>query len=321
MATALATAVMLSHAGCFPFSPGKDGSGAAGPGSGGSTAHGSGGSGGTTSGVGGAGGQGVGACDLAAPLQGTPLIRHFINEGQDMTLNNAPGLLGFPLTISEGDNDPTWAVETYHSALSWSTVQGNGKASAQNSNQVLPPTSSELTIEAVVRVVSVSDGIELEDASQILYIGSPSGEVGTISLRVRSSTPDGMNTQFSLDGRRQSANSNEVFGCWDYRLLTTDPMVVHAVFTASSSGVISNLYVDGIAQDRSPTAGCDGPDDNMGYLAFGDSDRYVLGNRQAGGRSINGSIYYAAVYSDALDPGPDGEIIANVNRLRCDDDN
>ena len=290
---------------------GASASGAGGSNTGGSTGVGT---------VGGAGGQGGAVCDSAAPLRGTPLVRHFINEGEGIILNSAPGLPDFPLTISQGDNDPTWVVETSHSALSWSTIQGSGKTSAQNLNQILPIASSALTIEAVVRVVSVSNGPNVEDSSRILYVGSPSGEVGIISLGVRSVTPDGMATQFSLAGRRQSVNLNEVFGCWSYRLPTTAPMVVHVVFTTGAMGVKADLYVDGVAQDRSSMIGCDGPGDDMGFLSFSDGDWYVLGNRQAGGSSFGGSVYYAAVYGVALDPGPAGEIMANVDRLLCDDD-
>lgn len=127
----------------------------------------------------------------------------------------------------------------------------------------------------------------------------------------------GFSIGFQSDGRRLifSGNSTaQFYGVWP---LPPDDGIPHVYTVVVDSTqptleTAAQLYIDG---RRGP--------DNMGLSVISgpitiDPDGFLcLGNRQIGGRGLEGQIFYAAYYDTVLN---DAEILANAGRLLIDND-
>ena len=254
------------------------------PGAGGQTS--TGGEGGTpTGGSGGVGGAGVGGLD-----DGGVIVRYFIDEaasGMPEILLNDAIQPPFNLALDYNTGNMSFVDTATGRGLSWQDEDGRDAAVAPlGSGKVLERLTGKTaaTLEAVVDVVAAS-----VNCSRIVSIGDD-GESGTFSVCQQSSPPE-------LEIRLNQATK----GTANVDLTTMGRVVVHAVFDGEHSAAVERcrLYVSGVFQSNTidPT---DLPVEGE-TLAPISSQKLTIGNRgQNFQRSLEGNIYYAAVYDTAF---------------------
>ncbi len=237
------------------------------------------------------------ACLVARGL----LARYFLDEaesgdGPNHALDSAPNPLDLPI-----DKDDNMSYSTYggNTGLEWQTAGGNGSAFISVAGTKLATIDGQVsaTIEAVIEVRSVING------SRVVNFGQGS-EGGLFTLRLQSE-----------NNPRLWWNHETVMGSWD-RDLQDIRAVVHVVYDSNQGDPDDRrrLYVDG--QLVAPTGG-DPPGMGAGIDLFLGDPEFSLGNRANGNRAMEGVLYYAALYTEALSQD---EIYYNVAILELDDD-
>lgn len=213
-----------------------------------------------------------------------------VREGEKLTLDGEAGRVG----------------------LRWSAIGGNARVEAAFPSTATPPSKllfskAELTLETVV---SVTDAAVEGVPSRILYVGTDTGEHGKYSLSAGDSDAMGnRELQFHVFVGSQA----QFVGQWFIPPEEIErPCVLHLVLNAAE-GVV-DLYVNGdvrtnVMLDRPPADYVFTWAESTWYL--------VLGNRRSGGRSLRGSIQYAAVYGKPLTPE---QVKANAATLAKSDD-
>lgn len=297
---------------------GPDLSGASSGGGGGGTAGDASGAGGGEggSGAGGAGGAGdIEDCtrDASCLTDDGLVVRYFLDEAalrivptQVEDAADAP----LSLALTTGPEMGFVGDGAGHSGLAWTAASGNSRASAPIDGtkiQSLLHGSRAGTIEAVLRIAEVSS-----QGSRIVHIGSGT-EPGRFTLR--SDRPGQVDFWW---------NGTNCGGSWDVRI--PERAVVHGVLDTTvqePAAARLRLYVNGAPAPRLTPAGgyCAEdarlPDVDAALDLLPEGRHFVLGNRESGGRTFAGALYYAALYARAL---TDAEIQRHVAGLLASDD-
>lgn len=224
------------------------------------------------------------------------IARYFLDgitsEGQLVDSGPEPAL---SLDVVRDGDKLTLGGEAGRMGLHWADVGGNARVEAAFPSNATPPSKllvskAELTLEVVVSVEAAAvDGV----SSRILYVGTATGELGKYSLSA--GDPDEMGNR-ELQFHIYIGNRTLFVGQWFVPSKELErPCVLHLVLNAAE-GVV-DLYVNGDAQtNRVP----DRPPADFVFTWMEPTWYLVLGNRRSGGRSLRGSIHYAAVYGKPL---------------------
>jgi hypothetical protein len=239
----------------------------------------------TTTGAGGSGVGGYGGESAGLTSKGL-LARYHIDEATSGQLpaklnDSADAPLALPITYGA----EMGFFEDGNAGLRWTVTGADGRASApvDGSKVTALEGSSTGTIEVVLSLSAVTS-----NWSRISHIGS-SDEVGRFTL---------------LSGEANTLmawwNTNDQLGAWNIGLTGLGRVVVHVVLDTNqvTPADRARLYLDGVVQ--ADISGATPPALGAGIeLATG--RHYVLGNREVGGRTFMGTLYYAALYTSALD--------------------
>jgi hypothetical protein len=266
-----------------------------------SFSHGSlGGDGSTTSPEAGPGGEA--AVDAALPLiDDGLLVRYFIDEassGQTPTqlVDSAPSPLPLDLhyTTAMSFAEPA----AHQRALRWTMVDDDGRASIPVNNTKISSDldpSDTFTIELVIDLRAANGG-----ECRFLTVAEGLAGYGAIALV----TNDLVSLNFHLGTSTIS---------WSVSF--TQRLVLHLVVDTTQTVAADRvlLFVNGEAATRtggtSPSQNYDPPILINDYL--------TLGGVEGAGRSMDGDLYYAAIYTKALTPA---QVATNVARLAANDD-
>jgi hypothetical protein len=280
--------------------------GVAGSGGVGGHAGGTGGSAGSTP-TGGSGGTGAsGGSPMPVLVDDGLIVRYYLDEaadGQQPTelVDRAADPLPLPLSwqpemsyVQDGEGNR---------GLEWTQAGANGMASAGvDGTKILTALhgSTVGTIEVVVAfTASGADGA----CARMSTIATPS-VAGSFTLCAPSIT----RAEFGIDTSYRG-------GEWEVDFIGRGRLVLHAVLDTAQTdeNLRARLFLDGAEVPRiSGTA----PQPSQ-QLNLGIGSSYVIGNRPEGGRTPNGRVYYAAMYSVALTPA---QILQNTSVLISHDD-
>lgn len=251
----------------------------------------------------------------AAPLPNTDVLvsrglltRYFIDEA---TAGRAPAVLEdsapdpLPLTITYAENGAFVDTDD-NRGLRWSSITETGKAQASLVEEgkvwLALDGSTRGTIELVVDVDQSLAG------SRLSHIGE-NQDSGVFTLRL---DDDGITLVWNNDVAR---GGGEVV--WNVPVLERDRTVMHVVFdtTLGNADDRVKLYLDGEVQTA--TGGAPPDQNDTIVIVNNSSTEYTLANREADGRSIAGTLFYASMYSTALDQA---EVEHNFAILNTNDD-
>jgi hypothetical protein len=230
------------------------------------------------------------------------VVRYFLDEaatGPGVTaVDSAPNPLNLPVTFASGQ--PNYTSVATGRGLEWTTGESNGFAGiAVDGTKVkmMLDGKQKGTIEVVARVNGTTGQI-----GRLVAIGTDSTSMLTLGTT---------STNRLISRWNNSAGTVE----WNANFGAIQRAVIHLVVdtTAMNSADRTRLYVDGVLQTAS--GGTQPPQDNTMNMGTG---RWIcLGNRETQGRSLDGILYYAAVYANALSTM---DIAANVAILKAGDD-
>jgi hypothetical protein len=199
----------------------------------------------------------------------------------------------------------TFIEEVGNRGLRWNALTNEGRASAPVAtngkiHQALDG-STQGTIEMVVDIDVFLPG------SRLSHIGELDDR-GNFTLRLEQEPTARVRFILNNDDADQNV--------WDLNLVGRGRTVLHLVLdtTRGSDDDRAVLYVDGDEQQSAGNAppARDEEIDIRSALPF-----YVLGNSTDGGSGILGTIFYAAMYSTALDSN---EVAHNAEILLVNDD-
>lgn len=231
------------------------------------------------------------------------IVRYYLDEassGQGPTevQDSAPSPLPLALTYTPELN---FTNAGGNRGLSWSETGVDARASvAVDSTKIHSALdgSKTGTIEVVIDVEEVTSSV-----SRISHIGRDQ-QSGRFTLA--SSNANVLGFYF-----------NDAFAAsWDVAMPSLGRIVVHLVFdsTESNEANRARLYVDGVLVTSNGDGSAPGLD---ATIDLGTGRHYVLGNREVGGRSFRGEMFYAAMYSTALSAA---DVAQNAEILSADDD-
>lgn len=264
-------------------------------------------------GLGGSGGAPMGGAGGAGGLGGAPpmplysvgvVARYFLDEaasGDDpeFALDVVPPPLD--LNVWNFDQSLSYVETDGNRGLEWLQLDGDGRATAQASGTKIQDALSDSTTLTVEVVADVNE-VSVNDRSYLFYIGQ-NGYAPSVGLY---GTGGGeLRVDWNGDNVGEYLTNPTVLGRSVYHL------VVETQALAQANRV--RLYVDGV---RLTASGGNPPNQGEPTMIWGGDD-LVIGNRDNGGRTIRGRIYYAAVYDSALIPP---QIDNNVAALLANDD-
>lgn len=219
----------------------------------------------------------------------TVIVRYFINEGssegQPNELRDAIGNPELNLALSDPDGTTSFVDANGHHGIRFNEASGDARLSVAAQNTKIRDAldgSRTGTLELVLDISDISS-----DGSRISHIGGGT-EAGRFTLRT--SGTDWL--EFFLN--------NAVVAYWPIDLRSRGRMVVHVVVDTSESNRSDRvrLYVDGQLQSVAPAFS---PQNNALISISNAADQFfVLGNREVGGRSFEGCLFYAAMYAGAM---------------------
>jgi hypothetical protein len=285
---------------------GEGATGAAGAmGGGGATGGGGAGGAGATGNMGGAGATGAGGMFDGQLVDRGLIARYFIDEAAPGTL---PGDL--PTELVDAAPNPLNLNLTYIPEMSWVEVptgrglgfttaglDGRASVAIDTTKFVQLQGGKTATMELVLDVQEVTT-----DVSRLMHIGLDS-ESGRLTMST--------STTHRLTMRLNDATIGE----WPIDLASAGRIVVHGVLDTAQADPEdrARCYVNG-----SRLTGLDGIAPTQDALIDLSTNRhFVIGNREIGGRTIVGSIYYGALYNVPL---TDEEIFGAVGVLLANDD-
>lgn len=230
------------------------------------------------------------------------LARYFIDEatnGQQPThlRDAASDPIDLPVTYTTSVG---FTGQTPHRGLRFDATGGMGRASVLMDGTKL--TALEGITQATLEVVATLDAAD-PLGSRLIHVGDLGNE-SRFSLQARSTTE----VDFEWRG------STPDFGLWQVADLAQQRAVLHFVFDtpAANAQDRGRLYLDGVRQ--AATIAAPQPSEP---LQVGTGRFLVVGNREAGERTPQGVIHYAAIYAAAL---TDAEIVTNAAALTAADD-
>lgn len=243
------------------------------------------------------------------------IARYFLDaytaEGRLADSGPAPAL-SLDVVQGGGGDRLTLGGEPGRAGLHWSAVGGDARAEAAMPSDATPPSKllvskAELTLEAVVSVEAAAvEGV----SSRILYVGTSTGELGKYSLSA--GDPDGMGNR-ELQFHIYIGSKTLFVGQWFIPIEELErPCVLHLVLNAAEG--IVDLYVNGEVRTNRVS---ERPPADFVFTWMEPTWYLVLGNRRRGGRSLRGSIQYAAVYGKPLTAA---QVKANAATLAKSDD-
>jgi len=267
---------------------------------------GTGGSGGAAGGgspQGGSGGLGGGGAGVGTLVDDGLIARYYIDEaasgqGPSELEDAAADPLALPLTYV-GFNPMTFIDEGGHRGLNWPQSGIDARACASTAGTKVE-TAIDGGTAATIEVVARVEGTHTE-YSRLSEIGE--NLIPELTLRVH-----------SLSAARFDWNASLV-GVWPVDFQALGRVVLHLVLdtTRNNAANRARLYVNGATvNSMSMTPPVQG---STTTLPAGSS--YCVGNREIGERSIAGTIFYAALYSEALSGS---QIDQNAKVLLADDD-
>jgi hypothetical protein len=199
----------------------------------------------------------------------------------------------------------TFIKEVGNRGLRWNGLTEQGRASAplEPSGKIRQALdgSRQGTIEIVVDIDVFLAG------SRLSHIGD-ADDRGLFTLRLEQEPTARVRFLLNNDDADQNV--------WDVDLVGRGRTVLHLVLdtTRGSDDDRAVLYVDG---DEQQSAGNAPPARDEEIDIRGALPSYVLGNSTDGGSGILGTIFYAAMYSTALDSA---EVAHNADILLVNDD-
>ena len=230
------------------------------------------------------------------------LVRYFLDEADSGTdepeVADASMVDPLPLDISYSGGLPFFTEVDGNRGLMWDAPGEDGGPRVEILGTKIQDLDglTEATIEVVVLLESVT-----EQASRLSHIGAGSGSDFTLS----SSADD--QVEFRLTGSTP--------GVWSVPFSDGNPVVLTLLFD-SEEGEGSDrvlLFVDGepvaASEYQAPPQGT--------TISLAPAGRYSIGNRGNGSRSIEGVLFYAAMYTVALD---ETQVAHNAEILLDDDD-
>lgn len=266
------------------------------------------------------GGDDAGIPDAAGPDAGDPadadvpadmvdrglLTRYFIDEagsgtGPSLLMDSAADPL--PLALAYDGGEPVFVEIAGNRGLRWTELGNDGFAGVLlNGTKV--HTALDGATAATVEVVLSVEATD-PDGSRFSHIG-----VGADSYFSLESHLDSR-VEFHWEGQVKKTS-----GRWNLDLPSRGRFVAHMVFdtTQNTPRDRLRLYVDG---QEVPSNTQDDPLPGDTVTLPGGALYYVLGNREVGGRTFRGTLFYAALYGEALTAQ---EVAANAARLLVDDD-
>ncbi|MBL4689345.1 MAG: hypothetical protein JKY37_32450 [Nannocystaceae bacterium] len=229
------------------------------------------------------------------------VVRYYLDEFMDVrpandavVFDHAP-VPTFDLEITRHGSDPSYVQLDGSKGLSWGNTQNNARvmAAVGGSKVADLDSSTELTIEFVASVDAVTSA-----GSRFVHVGANDSEH---SFAISASDLD------SLYLRTEVSNSQAV---WSVNL---DSMrrVYTVVIDVSSPSDPFQLFVNGTLQ--MPPNAQRAPD----TITVNSAHFLSIGNRDTGGRAVQGSVMYAAIYSRALTAA---EVKHNAELLGDSDD-
>jgi hypothetical protein len=260
----------------------------------------------------------VSACLVSHDL----IVRYFLDDIPSGELADSGPEPRFPLAKVDPASELSSVDVPGHRGLAWSAVGGDARVSAgfPNTSSATSPNKmlfqgGQLTLEMAASVVNAGGirGQVQPFPSRLLYVGTATGESGKLSLSASELGTDGARwLVFSMDISTQPM----MVGAWSAPdAVLSKPSIVHLVLDAAATeGDSVSLYLNGellVNQnvERPPSGYSFEWVQPMWYL--------VLGNKEAGGRSFEGSISYVAMYGKALSGA---EIATNTALLQQSDD-
>jgi hypothetical protein len=231
------------------------------------------------------------------------LVRYFLDEAElgvepiAEVLDAAPDPLS--LTLVTGTAGPTYTSTQCNWGLQWSAAEQDGVAATPVPGTKLEQLEGRTaaTIEVVATVQNVTDW-----HSRFMHIGAGI-EGGRFSLTATHLTT----VSFRWHG--------ETTFSWAVDDLSQhDRVVLHAVLNTDAADPAERLilYVNG--QPQPPP----GWVVNQGAaITLSSNRRFAIGNRDTGGRSFEGTLFYVALYTRALTPGA---VARHAQILGLDDD-
>ena len=203
------------------------------------------------------------------------------------------------LSITYDGANPTYIAPSTGRGWSSATTTNNGRASILADGtkiQTALDGSTKASIELVVRVDAASSS-----GTRLIHIGS-STESGHFTVEASPTK-----IEFYLFGETIRGEWNPA---WD-----ATRMAFHLVYDSTQPTAADRvkLYKNGVLLSK--TGGTDPPLNETISVPAGKS--FVIGNREVGGRSLDGDITYAAVYDGALSAS---EISSQATALLANDD-
>jgi hypothetical protein len=234
------------------------------------------------------------------------LTRYFIDEaGSGSSVlrleDAAPAPLPLDITITGGE----FVDDGGNRGLRWNAIVNTAiaKAAVLETGKIWQALdgSTTGTIELVVDVDAFLDSSRLSHLAQ-------GEDPGLFSLRVED-IPEGLDFVWNNDLDNRNT--------WAVDVRARNRIVLHLVFDSDRllDSERVRLYVDGVEQ-AADVSNPPGPGETI-EIIDGTNPVYALGNRETGGRGVQGTFYYAALYSSALEPL---EVTHNQTILRLNDD-
>lgn len=262
---------------------------------------------GATGGVGGVGGSGGEGGEGGAPLptlvDDHVIVRYYFDEADTGTtpiqaIDHAPPSLNLACEYASGDMQYT--SDTLGRGLTWADANGNDRAhSTIDSSDLL--TRLQGGTAATFEVVMQATAMDSDTQLFVINTGSTLPRLGITSTSISDLS---FYWQISPVRIAQWVVDHTQRNIFHVVLDTTQAIDTDRV----------RLYIDGVP--ATSTGGTPPTQDQM--INLGNGAELIAGNRQSGGANMaTGSLFYAAIYDDALTPT---EIANNVAVLQLSDD-
>ncbi len=248
-------------------------------------------------------------CDGIAPAGSACLVnknlvvRYFLDEvvsgAATLALDSAPDPLDLPVTYDMTNSQPSYVADGTGRGLEWTVADQYGVASMPASGtkvRTMLEGKMKGTIELVARIDSATVNF-----NRLFTITTDSANVFGLGVY---STP-------MYSARLNSAD----IGQWSADFGNLGRAVYHLVLDTTDTNLSNRVrfYINGSLQTAS---GGTPPLDNTAFI-FAGAESICLGNRDTQLRSMDGTLYYAALYADAMS---DADIAINAELLKAWDD-